>query len=93
MVKVTIKDIDPSEIKRVITELSGSIIPLTAIFEALGYIGVTGIGWGILAGAITAIGIECGYAVRKVGNSIILEKQKKKSEQCPRNEAVEVTKK
>ncbi len=76
----SIKDIDTTKIKRIITEFSSPIIPLTYIFENLGYAGLTGLGWALLAGATTAVAIECGYAVRKVGHMIVLEQQKSNRE-------------
>jgi len=51
-------------------------IALSAVFEALGYTGVTGIGWGILAGFIVSVAIELGYDVREMGGRYILFKNK-----------------
>jgi len=70
--KVELTKIDTNSIKKLLVELGSPIIPLTLIFESLGFKGVTGIDWGILAGAISAIAIELGYKVEKVGRSIIL---------------------
>jgi hypothetical protein len=70
--KVELNKIDANSIKKLLVELGSPIIPLTLIFEGLGFKGVTGIDWGILAGAVSAIAIELGYKVEKVGRSIIL---------------------
>jgi hypothetical protein len=70
--KVGLDKIDPGSIKKLLIELGSPIIPLTLVFESLGFKGVTGIDWGILAGAVSALAIELGYKVEKVGRSIIL---------------------
>jgi hypothetical protein len=70
--KVELNKIDANLIKKLLIEIGSPIIPLTLIFEGLGFKGVTGIDWGILAGAVSAIAIELGYKVEKVGRSIIL---------------------
>ena len=51
-------------------------IALSAVFEPLGYTGVTGIGWGILAGFIVSVAIELGYDVREIGGRYIFFKKK-----------------
>ena len=76
MKKVELSRIDTDSIKRVLIEIGSPIIPLTLIFEALGFNGVTGIDWGILAGAISALAIELGYKVERVGRSIVLVQRK-----------------
>ena len=63
-------------IKRVITEIGGTMIPLTLIFQQLGFQGATGVEWGILSGAISTIGIEMGYQVQRIGRSIFLVKER-----------------
>jgi hypothetical protein len=70
--RVELSKIDTNSIKKLLTEIGSPIIPLTLIFESLGFRGVTGIDWGILAGAVSALAIELGYKVEKVGRSIIL---------------------
>ena len=70
--KVELNKIDANSIKKLLIEIGSPIIPLTLIFEGLGFKGVTGIDWGILAGAVSALAIELGYKVEKVGRSIIL---------------------
>ena len=76
MKKVELSRIDTNSIKRLLIEIGSPIIPLTLIFEALGFNGVTGIDWGILAGAVSALAIELGYKVERIGRSIILVQRK-----------------
>jgi hypothetical protein len=52
-------------------------IALSAVFEALGYTGITGIGWGVLAGFIVSVAQELGYDVREIGGRYILFRNKK----------------
>jgi hypothetical protein len=77
MKKVELDRIDTYSIKKFLTEIRSPIIPLTLIFEALGFNGVTGLDWGILAGAISALATELGYKVERVGRSIVLIQRKK----------------
>jgi hypothetical protein len=70
--KVELNKIDANSIKKLLIEIGSPIIPLTLIFESLGFNGVTGIDWEILAGAVSALAIELGYKVEKVGRSIVL---------------------
>jgi len=70
--RVELNKIDTNSIRKLLTEIGSPIIPLTLIFESLGFKGITGIDWGILAGAVSALAIELGYKVEKVGRSIIL---------------------
>jgi len=72
MAKVELDKIDTRAIKRLIVEIGSPIIPLTLIFEGLGFQGVTGIEWGVLAGAVSALATELGYKVQKMGRSIML---------------------
>ena len=74
MKRVELDKIDIHAIKRLIVEIGSPIIPLTLIFEGLGFKGVTGIEWGILAGAVSALATELDYKVQKIGRSIILIK-------------------
>ena len=76
MKKVVLDKIDVNLIKNLLIKIGSPIIPLTLIFESLGYGGITGIEWGILAGAVCAIAVELGYMVEKMGRSIILIKSK-----------------
>jgi hypothetical protein len=75
--KVDLDKIDTDAIKKRIIEIGSPIIPLTMIFQALGFVGVTGIEWGILAGAISALATELGYKVERLGRSIVLIRHKK----------------
>ena len=72
--KVNLEKIDSNSIKKVLIEMGSPIIPLSLIFQALGFGGVTGLQWGILAGAISVLAIELGYKVEKVGRSIVLRR-------------------
>ena len=74
--KVELDKLDAHSIKKLLIEIGSPIIPLTLVFESLGFSGVTGIEWGILAGAISALAIELGYNVERVGRSIVLIKRK-----------------
>ena len=63
---------------RIISVLKRSpepVIALSAIFHALGYTGLTGIGWGVLAGFIVSVAIELGYEVRQIGGRYFLFKK------------------
>lgn len=62
-------------IKRAITEIGRPIIPLTQIFEYLGFSSIRGLAWGILAGAVSAIAVGMGYEVQRRGRSIFLVKR------------------
>ena len=83
MVKISLTEIEVGRIKRVIIEIGSPIIPLTLIFESLGFAGVTGIGWGILAGAVVAVADELGYMIEKSGKQIILIKKERKKDRKP----------
>jgi hypothetical protein len=50
-------------------QLGSPIIPLTLVFESLGFKGVTGMDWGILSGAVSVLAIELGYRVEKIHNN------------------------
>ena len=76
MKKVELDKIDTGSIKKLIIKIGSPIIPLTLIFEGLGFRGVTGIEWGMLAGAVSALAIELGYKVERVGRSIVLIQRK-----------------
>jgi hypothetical protein len=74
--KVELDKIDVHSIKKLLIEIGSPIIPLALVFEGLGFSGVTGIEWGILAGAVSALAIELGYKVERVGRSIVLFQRK-----------------
>ena len=76
MKRVVLDKIDVHTIKNLLIKIGSPIIPLTLIFDNLGFGGITGIEWGILAGAVCAIAVELGYRVEKMGRSIILIKRK-----------------
>jgi len=79
--KVRLENIDTRRIRKLLVELGSPVIPLTLLFEALGFRGVTGIEWGILAGAISALATEMGYEVQKLGRSVVLVRHTKDSAQ------------
>ncbi len=65
--------------QKVVTVLKRSPEPalaLSAVFEAVGFEGLAGIGWGILAGIIIAVAVELGYEIRQIGGRYFLFKQK-----------------
>lgn len=74
---ITLKDRLVSILKR----SPEPVIALSAIFEALGYTGVTGIGWGVLAGFIVSVALELGYEVRRIGGRYIFFKSRKEDEE------------
>ncbi len=62
---------------RVITVLKRSPEPavaLSVIFEATGFSGLAGIGWGILAGIVVSVAVELGYEIRQIGGRYFLFK-------------------
>jgi len=50
-------------IKRILIEFSSPIIPMSVLFETLGFAGITGIFYGILLGAVSMVAIELGFEV------------------------------
>jgi len=64
-----------ARIKRILIEASAPIIPMSLLFEELGYVGITGIYWGILVGVISAIAVELGYEITKFGSQVVLKKR------------------
>jgi len=67
--------------KKLVSTLKRSpepVIALSAIFETLGYTGLTGIGWGILGGFVVSVAMELGYEVRQIGGRYILFKPSKR---------------
>jgi hypothetical protein len=66
--------------EKVMTVLKRSPEPalaLSAIFEAVGFEGLAGIGWGILAGIVVSVAVELGFEIRQIGGRYFLFKQKK----------------
>ena len=61
-------------IRRVIIEAGAPMIPMSLLFEGLGYTGIMGVAWGILVGVISAIAIEMGYEIDKFGKQIVIKK-------------------
>jgi len=74
--KVELNRIDVDSIKKLLIEIGSPIIPLTLVFQGLGFAGVTGVEWGMLAGAVSALATELGYKVERIGRSIMLVQHK-----------------
>jgi hypothetical protein len=55
-------------IRRIILEAGAPMIPMSALFEGLGFTGIVGVEWGVLVGVISAIAIELGYEITKFGS-------------------------
>lgn len=69
--------IDPqvvARVKRILLEFGSPIIPISAVFQVLGYTGVNGVEWGLLVGSITTVAIEAGYEVVKLGPIFVIKK-------------------
>ncbi len=64
----------PGILERLGTVFIGSLIPLTAVFEALGYSSLVGLYWGLATGAIAAVCGELGYEVIHIGRTLVLRK-------------------
>jgi hypothetical protein len=62
-------------IKRILLEAGAPMIPMSLLFEALGYTGIMGVAWGVLVGVISVIAVETGYEISKFGNQIVLKKK------------------
>jgi hypothetical protein len=63
-----------NRIKRILIEFSSPIVPMSVLFESLGFGGINGIFYGILLGAISMVAIEVGYEVSKLGNIWVITK-------------------
>jgi len=63
-----------SRIKRILIEFSSPIIPMSVVFEYLGFGGITGIFYGILLGAVSMLAIELGFEVVKLGTIWVIKK-------------------
>jgi hypothetical protein len=61
-------------IKRILIEAGAPMIPMSLLFEGLGYTGIVGVGWGVLVGVISAIAVEMGYEIDKFGKQIVIKK-------------------
>jgi hypothetical protein len=64
-----------NRIKRILIEAGAPMVPLSLLFEQLGYTGITGIYWGVLMGVISGLAIEMGYEITKFGSQIVLTKK------------------
>ena len=63
-----------NRIKRILIEFSSPIIPMSVLFETLGFAGITGIFYGILLGAVSMVAIELGFEVVKLGTIWVIKK-------------------
>jgi len=61
-------------IRRIIIEAGAPMIPMSLLFEGLGYTGIMGVAWGVLVGVISAIAVEMGYEIEKFGKQIVIKK-------------------
>lgn len=68
-------------VKRIIIEAGAPMIPMSLLFEGLGYTGIMGVAWGILVGVISAVAIEMGYEIDKFGKQIVLKKSDTNSQE------------
>jgi hypothetical protein len=66
-----------NRIKDLLVHMGATVVPLTVVFEALGYTGLTGLGWGILSATIASVADELGYEVRVIGARYFLMKNEK----------------
>jgi hypothetical protein len=71
--------IDTYSTRKSLTGIGSPIMPLTLAFRVLGSNGVTKLDWGIVAEALSAVSIELGYKVERVGRSIVLAQRKRNS--------------
>jgi len=68
------------KIKTVLKRSPEPALALSVIFEAVGFEGLAGIGWGILAGIVVSVAVEVGYETRQIGGRYFLFKSRKKGE-------------
>jgi len=74
MAKIEINRELHKRIKRILIEFASPIIPMSALFESLGFSGINGVLYGILLGAVSMVAIEIGYEVSKLGNIWVIQK-------------------
>jgi hypothetical protein len=74
--------------KRLLIEVSVPMIPMCVLFEELGYVGLQGVYYAVLAGVIEGLAIELGFEITKFGSQIVLKKdtnhQKDGSDKTPK---------
>ena len=71
------------KIKTVLKRSPEPALALSVVFEMVGFEGVSGIGWGVLAGIVISVAIELGYEIRQIGGRYFLFKQKnRRNLQC-----------
>ena len=67
-----------ARIKRILIEFGSPTIAMSALFEALGYQGLTGIWWAVLLGVISTVATELGFEVVKLGTIWVIKKPENK---------------
>jgi len=65
----------PQALKQLCKQFGYQFIPLTALFEALGYTGVTGLQWGALIGIAATLAEGTEYQIVKFGRQRFLKKR------------------
>ena len=65
----------PLTLKQLCMQFGYHFIPLTALFEALGYTGVTGLQWGALIGIAATLIEGTEYQIVKFGRQRFLKKR------------------
>jgi hypothetical protein len=74
MSKIVIDKNLNKRIKRVLVEFGSPIVPMSVVFEYLGFSGITGIFYGILLGAVSMVAVELGYELVKLGTIWVIKK-------------------
>jgi len=69
-----------TNVKRILLEVGVPMIPMSVLFEQLGYTGLQGIYLGILSGVISGLAVELGFEVSKFGSQIVLKKTETNSQ-------------
>ncbi len=65
------------KVKTVLKRSPEPALALSAVFQVVGFEGLSGIGWGVLAGIVISVAVELGYEVRQIGGRYFLFKEKK----------------
>lgn len=64
-----------TKLRKLLLETGAAMIPLTAIFESLGFPGLTGLSWGIISGAVAAVAIQLGWELQQIAGRWFLIKK------------------
>jgi hypothetical protein len=70
-----------AKLKKLLLETGTAMIPLTVIFESLGFPGLTGLGWGVVSGAVAATAIQLGWELQQIAGRWFLIKKADKNEE------------